>query len=239
MPATAPMLRLPQFGRDSLADQNAALNNAEPEAIVKWAVKTFGRDLALTCSFGGVSGMVLVDLVLKEDPSIPVLVLDTGFLFDETYKLIDEVEAMYGIAVRRIKPQLTPDEQAAIYGPNLYQRDPTACCQMRKVDPLAEALKPYQAWITGIRRDQGPTRADTPVVAWTAKHDLYKIAPLANWTEESVWAHVHSQGLPFNPLLASGYTSIGCETCTAKPTSSDPRSGRWAGFGKTECGLHL
>ena len=209
------------------------------EELVRWAGERFGSNLALTVSFGGVGGMVLLDLVQKYAPAAPVLVIDTGVLFDETYKLIEEVEQRYHIQIQRLHPKRTLEQQAEAFGDKLWERDPTSCCNMRKVEPLAEALKPFRAWTTALRRDQSTTRANTPMVAWNKKHQVVKISPLANWTEAQTWEYVYANVLPYNQLLSEGYTSIGCHTCTRKPTNDDARSGRWAGFNKTECGLHL
>jgi len=209
------------------------------EEVIGWASQRFRAGLALTVSFGGVGGMVLLDLVMKYAPGTPVLVIDTSVLFEETYRLIEAVEKRYHIRVNRLLPRRTLDQQASQFGDKLWERDPASCCNMRKVEPLAEALKPYRAWMTALRRDQSTTRANTPIAGWNKKHQMVKIAPLANWTEQQTWDYVHQNVLPYNELLSQGYTSIGCHTCTQKPTSDDPRSGRWSGFNKTECGLHL
>lgn len=222
-----------------VAAQAAQLEDASAEDILQWAADRFGDKLTLTVSFGGAGGMVLLDLVQKHAPKTPILVIDTAVLFEETYRLIDQVEERYGIHIHRLWPKRTLEQQASEFGEKLWEREPDFCCQMRKVDPLAEGLKPYRAWMTALRRDQSTTRANTPVAAWNRKHQLVKIAPLARWTEEQTWDYVKKHDLPYNPLLAMGYSSIGCHTCTKRPTSDDPRSGRWAGFNKTECGLHM
>ncbi len=222
-----------------LLNQNATLETLPADAIVRWAVETYAPQLALTCSFGGPSGMVLLDLVMQVDRSVPVLVIDTGLLFGDTYAVVDAVERRYNISVQRVRPSLSVAEQDARYGPELFSREPDQCCRMRKVEPLAAALTPYAAWLTALRRDQSSTRANTPVVAWNAKHALVKVCPLATWSERDVWRYIHAHKLPYNQLLDQGYTSLGCHTCTSLPLSDDPRSGRWTGFAKTECGLHL
>ena len=218
---------------------NQHLNNATAETIVQWAVDQFGAKLALTCSFGGPSGMVLLDMLMKIDRSIPVLVLDTALLFGDTYALIDAVERRYGIMVQKVRPGLSLQAQTEHHGPNLYARDPDRCCQLRKVEPLAQVLQYFDGWLTGLRRDQSASRADTPIVSWNTRHQLVKVSPLATWTEREVWRYIHTHKLPYNILLDRGYTSIGCHTCTSHPSSDDPRSGRWAGFSKNECGLHV
>lgn len=217
---------------------NHDFESASVTTIIDWAVTQFAPHLALTCSFGGASGMVLLDLVLRQYPEIPVLVLDTDLLFAETYALIDLVEARYQIRVQRVRAALSLEQQAVAYGTNLYASAPERCCQLRKVEPLAHALAPYHGWLTAIRRDQSPTRATTPIVSWNAKHELVKICPLATWTEREIWQYIHAHQLPYNPLLDQGYTSLGCYPCTHRPINADPRSGRWVGFAKTECGLH-
>lgn len=222
----------------SLAELNAQFEHQDATSVVRWAARTWAPDLALTCSFGGSSGMVLLDLALREDADIPVLVLDTDLLFAETYALIEQIERHYRINVQRVRPGLSLDEQARLHGPALHERDPDACCGLRKVAPLAAALHPYAAWLTAVRRDQSATRAATPIVSWNAKHSLVKICPLATWAERDVWRYLHANKVPYNPLLDQGYTSLGCRTCTRLPNGDDPRSGRWAGFAKTECGLH-
>jgi phosphoadenosine phosphosulfate reductase len=218
------------------ADRLAAMS---AEQVVRWAGETFGGRLALTASFGGGSGMVLVDLVVKHAPYTPIILVDTGVLFPQTYQSVHDVEKHYGITVQRVTPKLTIPQQAEQHGEALWSREPDKCCDIRKVQPLAAALNGYRAWMTAIRRDQSETRADTASVSWNKKHNLVKIAPLATWKEEEVWAYIHSNGVPFNPMLADGYSSIGCTHCTSKPTTGDGRSGRWVNFAKKECGLHL
>lgn len=227
------------FDTADLERLSCSLEQTSAAAITAWAATTYAPKLALTCSFGGASGMVLLDLLLRVDREVPVLVLDTDVLFAETYQLVDTIERHYGIAVQRIRPTLSLEQQALTYGDELYAHDPDRCCGLRKVEPLARALKPYDAWLTALRRDQSPTRAATPIASWNAKHGLVKICPLATWTERDIWRYINEHQVPYNPLLDQGYTSLGCHTCTRHPVNGDPRSGRWAGFAKTECGLHV
>jgi len=217
-----------------------SLEHAQDSAqeLLAWAGQEFGDKLALTCSFGGPTGMVLVDLVAKHAPKTPVFVIDTQVLFDQTYKTIEAVEKHYNLKVRFAVPEFTLDAQAQEFGPELWKSNPNQCCDIRKVQPLRQTLKNYRAWITGVRRDQASTRADTQLVSWGKNNNVIKLCPLAAWTEEQVWAYIYANDVPFNPMLKEGYTSIGCTHCTQKPSSDDPRSGRWAGTGKTECGLH-
>jgi phosphoadenosine phosphosulfate reductase len=217
----------------------ASVDAMDPQSQIAWAFDRWADKLALTCSFGGAGGMVLLDMAMKVSKSIPVLVLDTGLLFDETYGLIDYMEWQYKIQVVRVKPKLTVDQQAAEHGAELWKRDPDACCRMRKVEPFADSLKPFASWITAIRRDQSATRESTQSLEFDEGFGLWKLCPLARWSGKQVQEYVRDSGLMINPLLLAGYTSIGCTPCTAKPTDDGTeRSGRWAGFAKVECGLH-
>jgi phosphoadenosine phosphosulfate reductase len=219
---------------------NAHYRTRSPQELLTWAADHFGPQVVLTCSFSGASGMVLLDMVAKLDRELPVLFLDTDLLFPETYALAETAARRYGIAIQRRHPSITLEEQERQEGPELYATDPDRCCGIRKVAPLAEALRPYHAWISGIRRDQSATRARTNLLQWNERHHLLKISPLAFWTEREVWTYIHANEVPYNPLLDQGYPSIGCVPCTrpASP-SSELRAGRWAGKGKTECGIHL
>jgi phosphoadenosine phosphosulfate reductase len=218
---------------------NAHFQTATPEELLRWAAERWDQRLVLTCSFGGAAGMVLLDMLMQVAPKTPVVYIDTGLLFPETYNLIDKVEQRYGLRLRGVRPRQSVVEQARLEGDALWQRDPDRCCGLRKVQPLADVLAPYDAWITGIRRDGGQTRANATVLEWSNKYRLVKLNPLAYWGEREIWSYIFKHDVPYNPLLDQGYRSIGCHTCTRLPTSDDPRSGRWAGFNKTECGLHV
>jgi phosphoadenosine phosphosulfate reductase len=175
-------------------------------------------------------------------PGVDVVFLDTGYHFPETIGTRDAVAATMPVNVITLTPRRTVAEQDAEYGPNLHDRDPDLCCSLRKVEPLQRGLAAYDAWATGLRRDESPTRANTPVVAWDAKRRKVKIAPIARWTQADVDAYVQANGVLLNPLLWEGYTSVGCAplSCTRKPGAGEEgRAGRWAGSGKTECGIHL
>jgi len=214
------------------------LEHAAPEEIIRVAVEQI-PNLTLACSFGA-EDMVLVDMLMKINPNASVFYLDTDVLFQETYDLRDRAIERYGLRhLTQVRPELTLEEQAAAHGDELWKRDPNACCSIRKVQPLTNILKQYDGWITGIRRDQAPTRANAQVFEWDAKFELVKVNPLALWTSEQVWSYIRDYDVPYNPLHDQGYPSIGCLHCTrpVKP-GEDPRSGRWAGFEKTECGLH-
>jgi phosphoadenosine phosphosulfate reductase len=210
-----------------------------PESLLEWTAEQFGRQAVLTCSFGGAAGMVLLDMLVRRELPLAIVFLDTNLLFAETYALLEEAERHYGIRIDRRQPALTLAEQAQREGAELYARDPDRCCAIRKVAPLAEALSPFDAWISGIRRDQTSHRATTPLVQWNARHNLLKISPLAAWSEAEVWRYIHRQNVPYNPLLDQGYPSIGCTPCTKPAGNDDARGGRWNGFAKVECGIHL
>ncbi len=212
------------------------LAHADAHRVVDWAAATFGSSLAVASSM---TDAVLAHLVSRRLPGVDVLFLDTGYHFTATLRTRQQVEATLPVTVRDIRPRLSVEEQDSAYGPRLYGRDPQACCRMRKVEPLAEALAGYQAWASGLRRADGPSRADTPTVAWDERHGLVKINPLAAWSDDDVAAYVVEHDVPVNPLVARGFPSIGCLPCTQRPQwPGDARSGRWAGTDRTECGIH-
>ncbi len=217
---------------------NRRFRDAPPEDVLAWAAAEFGDGAALTCSFGGSAGMVLLDMIARQRLPIAVIFLDTDLLFPETYALVAEVERRYGLPIIRQRPALSLEDQARLHGPALYNRDPDRCCAIRKVAPLAEALRPYQAWISGIRREQTAQRAATEPVAWNAKYGLLKLSPLAAWSARQVWAYIGAHDVPYNPLLDQGYPSLGCAPCTCPASADNPRGGRWNGFARTECGIH-
>jgi phosphoadenosine phosphosulfate reductase len=216
------------------------LDEATPQEILAWAAKEYQPGLALACSFGGPSGMVLLDMMMQIDRTVEVFYLDTDFLFPETYKLRDIAAAKYDFRPAGYMSLLTPQQQAEQHGDALWARDPDACCAIRKVEPNRRALEGKTAWISGIRRDQTKERNDVDIVQWDDKFGLVKINPLAAWTESQVWKYILDNGVPYNELHDRNYPSIGCTHCT-KPVrpGEDPRSGRWQGFDKTECGLHV
>jgi phosphoadenosine phosphosulfate reductase len=224
----------------TLGPWNDALEGKEPGDILRWAVEKFQPGLTLACSFGGPSGMVLLHMTMAIDPTVEVFYLNTDFLFPETYALRDACESKYGFKPIGYKSLLTPSEQAVTHGDALWARDPDACCALRKVEPNQRALVGKTAWISGIRRDQSETRRDVKVVEWDDKFGLVKLNPLAAWTEDMVWDFIRDNRVPYNLLHEQNYPSIGCTYCT-KPVApgDDPRSGRWQGFDKTECGIHV
>ena len=225
--ATAPALQLPD------------LEAMTAEEAILWGHDQFGGRMCLTCSWQQQSS-VLVHMVFGElGLDIPVIELDTQLFFKESYETRDALVERYGLTL--IQPAvLTIAEQHKREGPNLWESNPDRCCHIRKVEPLIRALEPYGAWISGIRRDQSPSRAGTPKVAWSERYRVWKLHPLADWDEKRVWAYITVNEIPYNPLHETGYRSIGCIPCT-RPTAPDEeeRAGRWAGSDKLECGIHL
>ncbi|KRE93811.1 phosphoadenosine phosphosulfate reductase [Paenibacillus sp. Soil766] len=211
--------------------------NQSPEAILKLAVDTFQR-LTLACSFGA-EDVVLVDMLQKINPNVDIFYLDTNVHFQETYETKERLEKHYGTKFVQVLPKLTLDEQAEKFGDELWKSDANQCCNIRKVDPLTDILRNYDAWITGIRRDQAPTRANAKKVEYDVKFGLIKFNPLAGWTSEDVWQYIRDNDVIYNPLHDRNYPSIGCTHCTRQVAEGeDPRAGRWASIEKTECGLH-
>jgi phosphoadenosine phosphosulfate reductase len=215
------------------------LEGSDPREIITWAVETYGEGLALSASFGGGEGMALLDMISKITDKVTVLTIDTGFIFKETAEFREEVMRRYRLPVEVLRPALTVEEQVERYGEQMRSCSPDLCCQIRKIEPLQRALGRYDAWMTGIRREQTPQRASTKIAAWEDRYDAAKIAPLAGWTDDQVWEYVEANDVPVNPLLHQGYKSIGCEPQT-RPVhdDEDPRAGRWSDSDKTECGLH-
>ena len=215
------------------------MEGASPREILEWAVETYGDRLALSASFGGPEGMALIDMISRITDEVTILTIDTGFLFDETIEFREEVMRRYKLPLEVLRPKLSVEEQVERYGEQMRTCSPDLCCQVRKIEPLERALEDYDAWMTGIRREQTPQRANTKMAAWEERYGAAKIAPLATWSTEQVWEYVEENNVPVNPLLWQGYKSIGCEPQT-RPVAADedPRAGRWSGTEKTECGLH-
>jgi phosphoadenosine phosphosulfate reductase len=230
MTATADYKSLATRAMKELADATA-------EEALRWTVNTFGDDFIVASNM---QDAVLIDLATKVKSDVDILFLETGYHFAETIGTRDAVETVYS-DVRIINAQSAQSvaEQDAEYGPKLHDRDPTQCCNLRKVIPLRETLAKYSAWVTGVRRVDAPTRANTPIVTWDDRNGLVKINPIAPWTDDEFNGYIREHGILENPLVSAGYPSIGCAPCTAKvELGADPRSGRWAGKSKTECGLH-
>lgn len=213
------------------------LEDADALEILRWAAGTFGPRFCVTSSM---EDAVVAHLASRVLPGVPVVFLDTGYHFPETIGTRDAVAAVMDVEVISITPRQTVAEQDSQYGPRLYERNPDLCCALRKVAPLDEGLKPYDAWATGLRRDESASRAGTPVVTWDEKRQKVKISPIARWSQADVETYVTEHGVLTNPLLSDGYASVGCAPCTRRIVEGeDARAGRWSGFSKTECGLHL
>jgi phosphoadenosine phosphosulfate reductase len=226
-----------QTDLQALAERGAAeLDGASAMDLLRWTDENFGGNYVVASNM---QDAVLVDLAAKVRPGVDVLFLDTGYHFVETIGTRDAVEAVYDINVVNVTPENTVDKQDELFGKDLFAREPSDCCRMRKVEPLSKALRGYTAWVTGIRRVEAPTRANAPLISWDKAFGLVKINPIAAWTDEEMQAYIDTNDVLVNPLVFEGYPSIGCAPCTAKPAEgADPRSGRWAGTSKTECGLH-
>jgi phosphoadenosine phosphosulfate reductase len=210
--------------------------DATAEQVLTWTAETFGDRFIVASNM---QGAVLVELAARARPGVDVLFLDTGYHFAETIGTRDAVETVYDVRIVNARPEHTVPEQDSLLGRDLFARDPNQCCALRKVVPLQNTLAGYDAWVTGVRRVEAPTRANTPLVTYDEKFGLVKINPLAAWTDEDMDAYIAEHHVLVNPLVAEGYPSIGCAPCTLKPApGADKRSGRWAGTGKIECGLH-
>ena len=212
---------------DELTSLNVDFETAPASTVIRWAVDTFGADLVLAASFEDV---VLIDLATKLAPDIEVIFLDTEAHFPETLAFVDTVRDRYGLNLTVTKP----GPEAAAHPCGSEQ-----CCQFRKVAPLRRAVRGNRAWLTALKRDDGPTRANAPIVSWDAAFGLVKVNPLATWTNDDITSYLVDHQLPQHPLWSQGYRSIGCAP-TTRPVAEgdDPRAGRWAGLDKSECGLH-
>ncbi|MEZ5130285.1 MAG: phosphoadenylyl-sulfate reductase [Mycobacterium sp.] len=223
--------------RELAARGAAELDGAGAEDLLAWTDRHFGGSYVVASNM---QDAVLVHLAAKVRPGVEVLFLDTGYHFPETIGTRDAVESVYDITVLNVTPEHTVEQQDRLLGKDLYARDPGECCRLRKVVPLGRALGNYAAWVTGIRRVESPTRANAPLISFDEAFKLVKVNPLAAWTDEDMQAYIESHGVLVNPLVDEGYPSIGCAPCTARPAAgADPRSGRWQGSAKTECGLHV
>jgi phosphoadenosine phosphosulfate reductase len=210
-----------------------------PQRVLTWAFESFGESVAISSAFG-VEGMVLIDMASRVRKDFRLFTIDTEFLFPETYNLMDRIEEKYGIAIEKVYPVLSPEEQEHTHGPALWTRDPDRCCSLRKVEPLRRKLSELSAWITSIRRDQTSVRSNAHRIEWDTKFGLVKINPIVDWTSKQVWRYIHDHDVPYNALHNQDYPSIGCTHCTrAVRPGEDPRAGRWSGFAKTECGSGL
>lgn len=222
--------------RELVSHVGAELELAPAEDIIEWAIASFGARFCITSSMGDA---VLAHLASTVAPGVDVVFLDTGYHFAETIGTRDAVAATMDVNVVTVEPSLSVAEQDAQYGKDLYKSDPNQCCALRKVQPLKDSLAGYDAWATGLRRAETQNRVITPVVGWDAKKGKVKVSPIARWTDAQVEQYIQDNGVLVNPLVFDGYPSIGCWPCTRRVAAGDdPRSGRWAGTDKTECGIH-
>jgi len=224
--------------REELARASRSLEAASPEEIIRWAVGRFGGKLTMATAFGP-EGCLIIHWLAAIAPATFVFNLDTGYQFPETLDLRERIAKRYGIEVALEKPATTVDDYERAHGGPIYRTDPDRCCGDRKLAIVSRVLVNYDAWMSGIRRDQSPDRAAAPIVGWDHKYGVVKVSPLANWTKAKVWDAIMRASVPYNPLHDKGYVSIGCAPCTRPVTSGeDERAGRWSGTAKTECGLH-
>ncbi len=223
--------------RELVSHVGAELELAPAEHIIEWAVATFGERFCITSSMGDA---VLAHLAQKVAPGIDVVFLDTGYHFPETIGTRDAVAATLDVNLITITPKQSVAEQDATHGPDLFRTNPDLCCKLRKVEPLATSLAQYDAWATGLRRAETRNRVIAPVIGWDARKSKVKVSPIARWSDEQVERYIADNNVLVNLLAYDGYPSIGCAPCTRRVApGDDPRSGRWAGTGKTECGIHV
>jgi phosphoadenosine phosphosulfate reductase len=224
--------------REDLARASRSLESSTPPEIIRWAVDRFGGKLTMATAFGP-EGCLIIHWLAAIAPATYVFNLDTGYQFQETLELRDRIARRYGIDVVLEKPATTVEEYERVHGGPIYRTDPDRCCGERKLSIVTRVLANYDAWMSGIRRDQSPDRATAPIVGWDHKFGVVKVSPLANWTKAKVWDAIIKENVPYNPLHDKGYVSIGCAPCTRAVTvGEDERAGRWSGSAKTECGLH-
>lgn len=223
---------------EELRSESERLESATPQAILRWAIDRFAPKFTMATAFGP-EGMTIIHMLSEIAPETPIFNLDTGYQFDETLRLREQVKERYGIEVELKQPALTVEEYEKVNGGPVYASDPNRCCFDRKLSLLHEAAKGQHAWASAIRRDQSQDRAKAPIIGWDRKFQLVKVSPLANWSKKQVWSLITSEAIPYNPLHDQGYPSVGCRPCTrAVLAGEDERAGRWSGFKKTECGLH-
>ena len=224
---------------DDLARQSASLESAEPHEIIRFAVERYGNKLTMATAFGP-EGCAIIHWLASIAPQTYIFNLDTGYQFQETLQLRDTIANRYGVNVVLEQPETTVAEYERIHGGPLYRTDSNRCCGDRKIAVIGRVLTRFDAWMSGIRRDQSVDRAAAAIVGWDTKFGVVKISPLANWTKAKVWDLIIRENIPYTPLHDQGYVSIGCFPCTrAITTDDDERAGRWSGTAKTECGLHV
>ena len=224
---------------ETFQELNERFEHSSPREILKWGFETFGDDLVMATGFGP-SGVVLSHLLSNLRPETTIFYLETDLLFLETYALRNELSERLGLSFTMVRSNVSLEQQTKEHGPRLWANEPNTCCFIRKVLPLRRFLADKKAWITGVRRDQSASRADTDIVGWDETNGLVKLNPLATWTNDEIWQYIHLHELPYNRLHDMGYPSVGCMPCT-RPIAPDEdvRAGRWTGFNKTECGIHV
>ncbi len=225
--------------KDEILELSEKFESKTAEEVLAWALNKFDLKVALASSFG-LEDVALIDMLCKIRPDAKVITLDTGYLFKEALELVETIRRKYSPNLETYRSQTSISEMERTHGERLFEKEPTLCCKIRKVEPLKKALSSLDAWITGIRRDQAPARANSKKIEFDDIFNLVKFNPLADWSIDEVWEYIEKNKVPYNVLHDKNYPSIGCEPCT-KPVQAgeDPRKGRWAGKEKTECGLHL
>jgi phosphoadenosine phosphosulfate reductase len=232
--------KMDNISYDDLDGLNARFKDSQPHEILEWGYRQFGNEMVMGTGFGP-SGVLLIHTLVTHQIPLTVFYLDTHLLFNETYKLRDDLEERFGLNIKRVNASLTLDDQSEQFGDELWKSDPDKCCYLRKVLPLKNYLADKKAWVTGIRRSQSDTRKQTEIFEWDPLNEVVKINPLANWNRDDVWDYIERYDLPYNPLHDHGYPTIGCIPCT-QPIDNhqeDERNGRWKNREKTECGIHL
>lgn len=225
--------------QEELPALSASLEDKSPQEILRWAWETYGKKLTMATAFGA-EGCAIIAMLSEAAPDAYVFNLDTGYQFPETLETRQRLMDKYGLPIHLVRAEQSVAAMEDAHGGPIYGTNPDLCCHIRKVVPLHQALEGYEAWISAIRREQAPTRANAPIVGWDRKFNLVKVNPLANWTKRDLWEYLLKNDVPYNPLHDQGYPSIGCWPCTrAVGAGEDERAGRWAGSAKKECGLHV
>jgi phosphoadenosine phosphosulfate reductase len=232
----------PLLPDEELTALNIAFEDAHPREILSWALETSGVQRIAVASAFQSEGTVVMHLATRLRPDIPILFLETGYQFAETLAFKQQLTDRLGLNVVDLYGEYTVERQTAEFGPHLYERDPEMCCELNKVRPMIEALRHYDLWVTALRRDSSPTRANAAFVEqYEIEPDrwMVKVNPMATWSHQDVWRYLKEHDLPHNPLYDLGYSSIGCAPCTRMRLPGEPeRAGRWAGKPKWECGIH-
>ena len=224
---------------ENLREISADLEHRTPQEVLRWAVDRYRQRVTMATAFGP-EGCAIIAMLAEIEPAVRIFNLETGYQFPATLELRERIKEKYGIAVEYVRPAESVPEMEGRFGGPIYGSAPDECCRIRKVEPLKNAIAGYEAWITGIRRDQTTHRANAHIVEWDAKFNLVKVNPLANWTRRDVWLYILENDVPYNPLHDQGYPSIGCWPCTRRvENGEDDRSGRWPGSARIECGLHV